>query len=776
MKENEPNKEEGKDQLIKENNDPNKVDSQNIDNEKENNKEVNIDENKENNKGDSIKESNSEKIENKNNVENNKDIKDDNIDNSENKNNLENNKDDIKEELKKEKKEPEKKDNKKDNAPKKEADKELTKETKKKINDIISLIEKILGKYSSDLESYALNYSLKIKKFISDINAYKDDLLNKSNLLEKPINKENNKDKRLSVDEFIQLMERIMEVFVQIFNTVEKTLEITFKFLEISKDINKKNLIDAFLLNEFENISNCWLFKQINFKNFDLNKALDKYNLQPNFKKYISQEYEKKVFVLNIANPKGEIIDQKEQKLLKEIKEKNIKSLEENKNNIIKLRMENAGSVEIYLAQNEYNKLKKFYVENTKMQHNNIFKKMPNLEKLTLRSIPNLQIDVLEFLPSKLKQLILEKNNFVNYDLENIFKSFLSNNNNILSNLEYLSFSKNNITRADLCVISPKVVFKGLREMNFYKNNIYKLILNPENFPNLKFINCCKNNLNKSFLTQLKNIGSLESENGFLLDPEICRKYYTNLKSKLITNEKDLYRTKYLNLSYMPKVQTLKYFDEFAINEQIRVHLRKLDLSNNDLDCDTFFKFLEQNKAFEKLKTLNLSGNELDDTFFEKLLTFNAFTKLQHLYLNSNKIGDTNVLVKYKDDIPIDPKFYDKNIIYKLRLLYKFIQTNTCLTKLTITKNPIAEFYSITQEKNNNADKSDKYIKRDSKNKIIINCLFSLLIKIRDELLKGENENKRNKFNLRFDCRSNVNKNSENYPYGDKPIIYKKNN
>ena len=29
-------------------------------------------------------------------------------------------------------------------------------------------------------------------------------------------------------------------------------------------------------------------------------------------------------------------------------------------------------------------------------------------------------------------------------------------------------------------------------------------------------------------------------------------------------------------------------------------------------------------------------------------------------------------------------------------------------------------------------------------------------------------------FNLRFDCRSNVNKNSENYPYSDKPFIYKK--
>ena len=48
------------------------------------------------------------------------------------------------------------------------------------------------------------------------------------------------------------------------------------------------------------------------------------------------------------------------------------------------------------------------------------------------------------------------------------------------------------------------------------------------------------------------------------------------------------------------------------------------------------------------------------------------------------------------------------------------------------------------------------------------------LIKIRDELLTKEEEKAgRNTFNLRFDCRSNVNKNSDNYPYDEEPIVYK---
>ena len=75
--------------------------------------------------------------------------------------------------------------------------------------------------------------------------------------------------------------------------------------------------------------------------------------------------------------------------------------------------------------------------------------------------------------------------------------------------------------------------------------------------------------------------------------------------------------------------------------------------------------------------------------------------------------------------------------------------------------------------KGENADKSDKFIKKDLLGKIAINCLFSMLIKIRDELLVTENKEKRKRFNLKFDCRSNVNRNSENYPYSDKPFVKK---
>ena len=448
------------------------------------------------------------------------------------------------------------------------------------------------------------------------------------------------------------------------------------------------------------------------------------------------------------------------------------------KANSTKLYLKNVDNIPNYLEdQIEYTKLKKLYIINSTINYTNLFTTMKYLEKLTIKLCPKMQIDLLDSIPANIKRIYLEKNSYVNYEFEYILSIF-SNNKNILSNLEILSFAGNNLSRIDLSTLSSKIIFERLVEMNFKKNKIYKFIYNPDNFPNLKFINCCKNNLNKSCLSDIKNLASLESGNGFLLESELCEKYYNQLKSKLKINENDLFISNYLNISFIPKDISMEYYKDFIINEQITIKLKKLDLSYNGLNCETFFKFVNQNKGFINLRSLNLNGNELDDTFFEKFMENNIFLKLKHLYLNSNRIGNMNVNVKFRDNNPIDKKYTsekEKELVYKLRLIYNFIHKNTYLNKLTITKNPISEYYSVVPEPNNNADRNDKYIKKDSNNKIIINCLFSLLIKIRDELLTNEEEKiGRNNFNLRFDCRSNVNKNSENYPYSDKPIIYKK--
>ena len=442
---------------------------------------------------------------------------------------------------------------------------------------------------------------------------------------------------------------------------------------------------------------------------------------------------------------------------------------------INKIIMENVSIPEYIYNSTNFENLTSFNVKNSKLPNEDFLQKMPELNELSIKSIPNLQIDYFQYLPLKIQKLYLEKNNFIDQDFRNIFNIFIATKDELLKNLQCVSFAGNNLTRIDLSSLSAsKKAFESLIELNFKKNKIYKIYINIENFPKLKFVNCCKNCLNRSYLNDLKNVIGLESVNGFLFDIDLCQQYYKNLKETLMSEDKVNFKMEYLNISHMPRVQSLEYFNTFKMAENVCHNLKKLDLSYNKLNCETFFKFVNYNQKFENLRTLNLNANDIDDSFFEKKNFQNLFCRLEHLYLNSNKIGDLDSNLAYKDNIPIDEKYQSynaKKLIYKLRLIYHFIQLNKNLTKLTITKNPISEFYSVVPESSNDADKSEKYIKKDNHGNIIINCLFSLCIKIRDELLT-QNDG-RDTFNLRFDCRSNVNKNSCNYPYSDKPFVYK---
>ena len=632
-----------------------------------------------------------------------------------------------------------------------------------KNKEIIETIQKIyeISKNSfNNVNSLLNDYYNKNKVFLSDIKQYMKEVDSKS--------VEN--ESKMDLDENVKLLTKIIEIYSKIVDSINSNFEILFEFLDICKN-PKIEPIQNFYSKEFKKIIDCWLFMKMDFDSFDVNDALKKSGLDGNFKDFISKITKKKSVVINVNLPKVKAQDNKAE----EIKKEKFKLLEDYKSNVEILNLYNVSAFSKYIGdKSQYEKLSNFCIENSELGQGFI-KRMPNLASFTMKLCPNMSYDILDHLPVKLKHLNLEKNNYVNQDFQNIMNLLVAKNQ-FLENLESLSFAGNNLTKVDLStIIPPKKSFKVLKKLNFKKNKIYKFICDPEKFPSLTFINCCNNNLNKSYLKDIKIFGSLESGNGFLFEPELCEEYYNKLKEKLKVNEKNLYLTDYLNITFIPRVFSLKYFKDFIINDAITVQLRKLDLSYNSLDCETFFKFVSNNQQFESLTTLNLNGNELDDTFFEKLLKTNNFKNLEHLYLNSNKIGNPDISIGYKDNVPIEEKYSspkDKQLIFKLRLIYLLIEKKSCLTKLTITKNPVCDFYSIVPDKD--ADKTGKYIKKDNNDNIIINCLFSLLIKIRDELLPKEKEkNGRTTFNLRFDCRSNVNKNSDNYPYDEKPIVYK---
>ena len=440
--------------------------------------------------------------------------------------------------------------------------------------------------------------------------------------------------------------------------------------------------------------------------------------------------------------------------------------------------MKNINEVDGYFIKTtSFTKMKGLLLENITLKNYNFLYLFPYLAKLKIKSCQSLEIDIFRNMSTNLRKLYLIRNGFVNYEFQIIVKDYLLKSQSIRDNLEILSFASNNISKIDFTQIinNNMEIFRALKEMDFRKNKLTKFIYNKEIFLFLNFINLCDNNFNKENFGDIKDIIILESGNNYLMDTKYMKEYYEKLY-KTISNNNTI-SISYLNISYLPGKFSKEYFLNLKISPSILIGLKKLNFSYNKLTCETLFNFINIIKEPINLKKLNLNGNELNDTFFETYLEKNIssfFPKLEHLSLSSNKIGDNKVEIKYKDNLPISENNFIKEI-YKLRMIYKFIEINKNLTKINITKNPISDIYTIVPEEKKNADISPKYIVKDKEGNIIINGFFSFLIKIRDELIEnGKDNTGREGFNIKFDCRSNINKYSENYSYADKPIIFKK--
>ena len=586
------------------------------------------------------------------------------------------------------------------------------------------------------------------EKFVEEIITH---LKNKALLYENLFNLKNDDipksssiELKLYTKKTIKSLKKMVKVYSQIFESIKQTFNIFFSFLNISKYINSAEPTYDFYLDKFRDIINSWLFMKLDVNKCDFSEALNKLHFEENFKKLILNINKSKLLHLNLVFP----IKINPIKDIKDEINKNIKIISENQLSLTELNIQNLKNYEnISEKKFKFNKLKKFSIKNVSSKSNINFDQMQKLEKFIMKSCL-INPTLLKNLPDNLKKIYLEKNNFTDKDFTFIMNNLLLPNKSLLKNLELLSFAKNNLSKIDISGINSKYIFSSLMELNFSKNKISTFKFNKNNFQKLNYINICYNNLNKSYLGEINNIIGLESANLFLLKNELFNKYYTQLKHKLALNsdkndEIKFKKISYLNFTYFPKLETEKYFNDFTIKENIILNLKKLDLSYSGLKADIFFKFVEKNKGFLNLRCLNLTGNYFDDIFFEKYLEYkDIFNKLEHLYLNCNFIGDPSIKIDYKDDLPVNDEYLGGNsdLVYKLRLIYKFIEKNHCLNKLSLLNNPISKMYSLKNvypTKNSNEDKMEDYIKFDENNHIIINCFISLLYKIQIELIKS---------------------------------------
>ena len=656
-----------------------------------------------------------------------------------------------------------------------------------------------------DTENEAINYltdtisvlQVKYKNFNTDINTHFRDLTSKitdafklnNNQEENAKNsKKDNKEILIQkyTKDYIEQLQKIINIHQQIFKNIKNTISIFYNFLDISKFIGKEKPINEFFSKEFKNIIENWLFMQIDLENFDFTKAINESSFDTDLKSLLLNTRKNKNFIMNISNPTKymKICKKNFDKLhpdkarkLSLLYEKNKKIMTENHDNLFKLKMRNVFYIDKYFEPDVvYNKIKYLKFDNVTFANQDekqkeFLKNMPSLEKLMINSSNNFDISLLKDLSKSLIKLSLTKNGFVDFEFKNIMENYLVKSEHIRKNLQYLSFSDNYLSNINLnqIVYLPKHSFLSLKELDFKNNKIFQFMIDPNYFPDLKCINCCYNYLTKNSFEQYEKILTLLSGNIFLSQKQSAENYFTNLSRKLNTYTITL---TYLNLSYIPKEISNDYLNNIIINDSILINLRKLDLSYNNLVCDTIINFFNNNKSCFCLKSLNLSNNLLDASFFEKYLEAGLnkqISKLKYIKLDSNKFGSF-------DDIDESPEKQNEEYIKLIRSLYKFIYENKNLVDLTITKNDLCNNLIVMNiEENANNFNFNDYVVRDKNGKIEIRCFYSFLWKIRIEM---NEENKKDKseirplFNIKFDCRNSINKNSDDFEFNTDYIIF----
>lgn len=616
-----------------------------------------------------------------------------------------------------------------------------------------SYFDKISEEYTNKFQKLTNSYYSFFAKSLKKIQNSFDTIINKENSDKKQIKLIQDYSKK-----YIDKFQNILNFYEQILANLQNNINVLLNFFDIISDSIEANPIDIFLNKEIKNIINNWMFLKLKIDDYNIKEIINSQEVDDKIKKLIFNACENKAFKMSIDSTKAEeeklseINNDKRNYHLSILKVKNFEDYFKN-NNII------------------YPKLKSLYIKNSYFD-SNFNRKFPNLEKIQINSCYNFNLDILENLPNNIIEINLDNNGLINSEFNRIFSEYLTKNDFIKRNLKKISFKNNNISKIDFnqLVFSSKNTFHSLKEINVSKNRIYKFMIDPQFFPSLKVINLCYNCLSSSYFKEIKDILILQSGNPFLMNSNLCINYYSNLKQKLDNN---IHITDNISITYIPKDMSINYISNIKLHNKFLINLLSLDLSFNHLNNDSLFSFIRNNKPCLNIKEINLNGNELNDIFFEKYLDnkfYELFDKLKIIYMNNNLIGDESE-INYKDDVPILERYKNlEKIIYKMRLIFKFLKLNKNLKLFSITRNPIGNYFQI---KENSEKKLLKRLVYDENNKVNINCFYTFLLKIRDEI--NYDNPGRKELNIIFDCPLDINKNSNEFNYNENIISFKKN-
>ena len=641
--------------------------------------------------------------------------------------------------------------------------KEMEEQTKKYFKDIGNKLEEKFKEFNLNLNNNFVKLSNKFSKAFG--------------LDEENVDQEKAKFLQNNTKKYLEQLIKIKNMIEQIIDSIKMEMSILINSLDISKSLEEEKPIPKFLAKEFNNIVNSWIFIKLDFENFNLTKTINSSNIDNDFKDFIYKVCQNKNFIMSIGPVKGsdEILNAYD---YEEIQKQDSILMAENCKNLTKMKVNKIRNADIpfKLDNKNFPKLRYLKFNNCSFSDQKdekcaLIGKCVALEKLIINGAHNFEANMLKDFSKNLTKLVLSNNNFVNSDFKNIMENYIIKSESLRNNLELLSFSNNSLSNIDM-EFSSRYKFHALKELDFHKNRINKFKFEPNCFFQLKCINCCYNKFSKSEFEANNDILSLLSGNLFLTDLNKCKNYYTKIEKQL--NDYNI-SLSHLTISYLPNDFGKEYLERIIINNNILISLKKLDLSHNNLTCDVLFNFIQNNMGCINLKDLNLSGNKLDDTFFEKFLEYKyhtIFTKLQKINLSDNLIGNESEI----NPADLGEESINKNRvqdIFKLRLIYKFIEKNKNLSKLYLTKNPMSEKSVISTDIDMNGISA--LISRDKNNNdiIIIDNFYLFLKKVTEELLMNREEKvNRGQFNIKFDIDTHINLNSDNFNYNEKFIMF----
>ena len=498
-------------------------------------------------------------------------------------------------------------------------------------NDIFS--QKVLDKLEEIKNNTIERFESSINKFKLCYEKYKTKLYNymtqkESNLSRMNLENQNN-------DALLRNVERKVfnnfndtnEIYENIIINIENNFIFLNEYLEKAELISVSNAKEYFLNNNYLDIKNCSILNQFDFKEIDTS-AISKISYYNHYLQFLNE------------NKKGGPI--KKYTIKEEEINKGLQFIKDNFSFLQNLYIRGINPKTFNSIINNilkyHNKINGHILKKIKIVDFDLSEKIDEdtLNKIRLNNLKKIKISTGKYLnpiiyselslkrTQCLTSLSLEKIHMTNYGLNKLLNNF-KENQSFFDTLEYLSLAGNYISAVKKDIFDYEEmqdkIFKKLKVLNLYKNNIYKFEISLERMPELKQLDLSNNSiLTGAMMDKLMNFKNklvLFNDNIFITNNYNNNTKYIEYLNRQLPNLDFGVKVLHLGFTYYKDIQDL--LNNLRLSSIIKISLIKLDLSFCGLKTDVLINFLKNNYGLFSLKNLNLKYNNLQSDLFRKI-------------------------------------------------------------------------------------------------------------------------------------------------------------